>query len=105
MTTSFEEFELSDSTSTYEPIGDIFNDGKKVKGAGFIAHFCGHFIWKNNDITKNLIWAQLCNNGHHKQLPGQPSPAGPPHGISCLNKTEIEIRVIQHLRQNISDKM
>ena len=44
MTTSFEEFELSGSTSTYEPIGDIFNDGKKVKGADFIAHFCGHFI-------------------------------------------------------------
>jgi len=32
---SFEEFEISGST--YEPIGDIFNGGKKVKGADFVA--------------------------------------------------------------------
>ena len=32
---NFEEFEISGST--YEPIGDIFNGGKKVKGADFVA--------------------------------------------------------------------
>merc|ERR1711988_599527 len=32
---NFEEFEISGST--YEPIGDIFNCGKKVKGADFVA--------------------------------------------------------------------
>jgi len=32
---NFEEFEISGST--YEPIGDIFNNGKKVKGADFVA--------------------------------------------------------------------
>merc|ERR1712158_165198 len=32
---NFEEFEISGST--YEPIGDIFNAGKKVKGADFVA--------------------------------------------------------------------
>ena len=42
MKNSFEEFEISGST--YEPIGDIFNGGKKVKGADFIALFCGHFV-------------------------------------------------------------
>merc|ERR1712073_27552 len=31
----FEEFEISGST--YEPVGDIFNGGKKVKGADFVA--------------------------------------------------------------------
>ena len=61
----------------------------------------GPLYLKNNDVTNNLIWAQLCNNGHLKQLPGQPSLAGPPYRISCLNKPEIEF---QHLRQNISDK-
>jgi len=33
--TSFEEFEISGST--YEPIGDIFQGGKKVKGSDFVA--------------------------------------------------------------------
>merc|ERR1712042_160100 len=32
---NFEEFEISGST--YEPIGDIFNNGKKIKGADFVA--------------------------------------------------------------------
>merc|ERR1711892_727093 len=32
---NFEEFEISGST--YEPIGDIFNGGKKVKGTDFVA--------------------------------------------------------------------
>merc|ERR1739848_764680 len=32
---NFEEFEISGST--YEPIGDIFNGGKRVKGADFVA--------------------------------------------------------------------
>merc|ERR1712002_675933 len=32
---NFEEFEISGST--YEPVGDIFNGGKKVKGADFVA--------------------------------------------------------------------
>jgi len=32
---SFEEFEISGST--YEPVGDIFNGGKKVKGADYVA--------------------------------------------------------------------
>merc|ERR1712223_1003881 len=32
---NFEEFEISGST--YEPVGDIFNNGKKVKGADFVA--------------------------------------------------------------------
>merc|ERR1739846_193949 len=32
---NFEEFEISGST--YEPIGDIFNCGKKVKGADYVA--------------------------------------------------------------------
>merc|ERR1712223_839646 len=32
---NFEEFEISGST--YEPVGDIFNCGKKVKGADFVA--------------------------------------------------------------------
>merc|ERR1719370_246526 len=32
---NFEEFEISGST--YEPIGDIFNGGKKVKGADYVA--------------------------------------------------------------------
>lgn len=32
---NFEEFEISGST--YEPVGDIFNSGKKVKGADFTA--------------------------------------------------------------------
>merc|ERR1711934_84511 len=32
---NLEEFEISGST--YEPIGDIFNNGKKVKGADFVA--------------------------------------------------------------------
>merc|ERR1712038_395340 len=32
---NFEEFEISGST--YEPIGDVFNSGKKVKGADFVA--------------------------------------------------------------------
>merc|ERR1712112_761532 len=32
---NFEEFEISGST--YEPIGDIFNSGKKIKGADFVA--------------------------------------------------------------------
>merc|ERR1711876_59865 len=32
---NFEEFEISGST--YEPIGDIFNNGKKVKGADYVA--------------------------------------------------------------------
>merc|ERR1712168_1671712 len=32
---NFEEFEISGST--YEPVGDIFNGGKKVKGADYVA--------------------------------------------------------------------
>merc|ERR1712209_122397 len=32
---NFEEFEISGST--YEPVGDLFNGGKKIKGADFVA--------------------------------------------------------------------